>query len=406
MKTLLRKTNEKGYALLLVLFLIVFIMIVSTVVIRGSLSHANQEKVVDTNHLTVVTAEAGIELVKSALNNEFYSHEKELDDFAKNKIKNTTKRTDAFFQDLQKEMANKLKIYLENRVKNDHFKVQENLGNKFKFQLVSYQGSTTSISGQVTIIGTIKSENLVNRKTQLLDFEHVFQVPSYNPTSQSTGGSQQTGVNMHKLYPGTPALPSCQKNSDIDNKKCIADRDGNYKEIEDSKVYFPNGFIKKKGELEIDESIIYVNGTFDVNEIDDMEDSEFYIDGNLLVNKIESVEESKLFINGAATFRSSVELEESSLTVRGALQVTGNLELEDNSLVCVAGSMTITDKLNIESGSAVYVWGTVTYKSIKGKITYVNSEQELWTKCKVGSGGEAGEVIWVKPKITSVEYVK
>ena len=40
-----------GYALLIVLFFVVFIMIVSALFMRGSISNAKQERLVDNNNL-------------------------------------------------------------------------------------------------------------------------------------------------------------------------------------------------------------------------------------------------------------------------------------------------------------------------------------------------------------------
>lgn len=62
--------SEKGYALLVVLFLIVFIFTVSAVFIRGSLSNAKQEQRVDQNHLAVVAAEMGVDYYIGKVNNE------------------------------------------------------------------------------------------------------------------------------------------------------------------------------------------------------------------------------------------------------------------------------------------------------------------------------------------------
>ncbi|MCM3637273.1 hypothetical protein M3152_06015 [Sporosarcina luteola] len=62
--------NEKGYVLLVVLFLIVFIITVSAVFIRGSLSNAKQEQIVDQNHLSVVAAEMGVDYFVGKINNE------------------------------------------------------------------------------------------------------------------------------------------------------------------------------------------------------------------------------------------------------------------------------------------------------------------------------------------------
>lgn len=65
------RKNEQGYALLLVLFLVVFIMAISAVFMRGALSHAKQEKTIDQNHLSVVAAEMGVEYYTTLFTNEF-----------------------------------------------------------------------------------------------------------------------------------------------------------------------------------------------------------------------------------------------------------------------------------------------------------------------------------------------
>lgn len=58
---MLVRENEKGYTLLVVLFVVTFIMIVSTTFVSASLSNAKQERVVDTNNMAVVAAEMGID---------------------------------------------------------------------------------------------------------------------------------------------------------------------------------------------------------------------------------------------------------------------------------------------------------------------------------------------------------
>ncbi|MFS0689877.1 hypothetical protein AB1K89_11595 [Sporosarcina sp. 179-K 8C2 HS] len=76
----MRKTveSEKGYALLVVLFLIVFIFTVSAVFFRGSLSNAKQEQKVDQNHLAVVAAEMGVDYYVGKVNNEERKIQKEV----------------------------------------------------------------------------------------------------------------------------------------------------------------------------------------------------------------------------------------------------------------------------------------------------------------------------------------
>lgn len=79
--------NEKGYALLIVLFFVVFIMIVSALFMRGSISNAKQERIVDNNNLAYNAAEMGVD---------YYVH----------KIGNVEKA-------LQKEIKNNVKLELD-----------------------------------------------------------------------------------------------------------------------------------------------------------------------------------------------------------------------------------------------------------------------------------------------------
>jgi hypothetical protein len=58
---MLKKRNEQGYTLLIVLYVVTFIMIVSASFVTASVSNAKQEKVVDTNNMAVVAAEMGID---------------------------------------------------------------------------------------------------------------------------------------------------------------------------------------------------------------------------------------------------------------------------------------------------------------------------------------------------------
>lgn len=72
------KKNEQGYALLIVLFLVVFIMIVTAVFMRGSISNAKQERKVDQNHLSVVAAEMGVDYYSTLFTNKFLEERDEI----------------------------------------------------------------------------------------------------------------------------------------------------------------------------------------------------------------------------------------------------------------------------------------------------------------------------------------
>ncbi|WP_252502821.1 hypothetical protein [Sporosarcina sp. Marseille-Q4943] len=64
------RMNQKGYALLIVLFLIVFIMTVIAIFMRGSISTAKQEQIVDSNNMAIVAAEMGMDYYVNYIGNE------------------------------------------------------------------------------------------------------------------------------------------------------------------------------------------------------------------------------------------------------------------------------------------------------------------------------------------------
>lgn len=56
-----RLRKEQGYALLIVLFAIVFITVLTAVFMRGAISNARQSQTIDKNNLVVVSAESGVD---------------------------------------------------------------------------------------------------------------------------------------------------------------------------------------------------------------------------------------------------------------------------------------------------------------------------------------------------------
>lgn len=121
----LRK-NEQGYALVLVLLLIVFIAIVSAAFMKISISNAKQEQIVDKNNLSVVLAEMGVELYSNTYLNAYYVKKDSLlskfkSDFesAKNKIandKNISDKSAAIKKEhniLRQKTSDQLSAYLE-----------------------------------------------------------------------------------------------------------------------------------------------------------------------------------------------------------------------------------------------------------------------------------------------------
>lgn len=426
--------REKGYALLIVLLLIVFITILTAVFLRGSLSNAKQENIVDDSHLTVVAAEAGVEFYKTQYTNEYYDHLQELNNFAemeiqkqfdiiKNDKKNSNKTVD--YDEVRKLTAKKLfKIMEAIRLEKDPSFI---LGEKkqFDFTLDKYNKETNNYDEYITtnsqniiiglinedftieVSGSVLGKNLENGKTKLLTFEQAFIVPSFEKgATEGTPGSGGGSGNLGEWkYPQSVQVPQCSNIKEIKNKNCLAKKDfDKIREIENSTIYFPNGYTYSTGQnFDVEDSWIYVNGDFNTgNGHLYIDDTDFRIDGSLLLSNKLDLEDSNLVVKKSAVIKNDIDIEESYMFIGGnltaenhfnaddsnnlivignfiankkfeldetSLYVGGNLtlkghktELEDGSKVCVAGNLTIENKVSeISSSSNIFYKGTLSY---------------------------------------------
>lgn len=87
--------NEQGYVLVLVLLLVVFILTLTAAFMRGSISNAKQEREVDTNHLSVVTAEMGVDFYRAIIVNAYEDSKVELNGIMKNAVQEITSQRNA-----------------------------------------------------------------------------------------------------------------------------------------------------------------------------------------------------------------------------------------------------------------------------------------------------------------------
>lgn len=100
--------DEKGYALLIVLVLVVFIMAVTAVFMRGSISNAKQEKKVDENHLSVVAAEMGVDYYTTMYTNKFMEVRKKIWEENIEEFKSAVEQSNADVNNLADTYRNKI----------------------------------------------------------------------------------------------------------------------------------------------------------------------------------------------------------------------------------------------------------------------------------------------------------
>ncbi|MGG0644523.1 hypothetical protein ABE021_11340 [Sporosarcina gallistercoris] len=409
--------NETGYALLLVLLLIVFITILTAVFLRGSISNAKQEQAVDKNHLTVISAETGMDYYKNYFSNIYYDNIPELEVEANRLIEaqknkgnssgnsNNGKAVAVDYVLVQKSINDLLLTKMKNGIQKvngtlDKFGIYQDytfFPENLKVEKAS-EGTSVKVTG--TVRGTYRNAEIVKR----LNFTQEFKTITFDPKNTSELPSQGAGnsvININNLYPGNEPNSPCLE-SKIKGKKCTAGNNFYIKDIEESTIFFPKGYMnEKQGNVKIDESTIFSNGPFHVKNMNDLEDSHLYINGSFSAKNMNDVEDTLMVVNGKIDIDSNIEFEESQLVVNGDATIKGHLDIEE-SKVCIAGSLSVGKTLSIDKDSMLYYWNKLTYKSLNGNqknIAKLKSASEVLEKCKIFNSSDVSKEKWQSPSI-------
>ena len=65
-----KMSNQRGYALLIVLFTIIIFLSISGTILSASLNHATQEKTINENNQAYVAAEMGVKIISTEIQNQ------------------------------------------------------------------------------------------------------------------------------------------------------------------------------------------------------------------------------------------------------------------------------------------------------------------------------------------------
>lgn len=384
-----RTTNEQGYALLLVLFLIFFILLASAVFIKGSISNAKQEKKVDMNHLSVVAAEMGVDYFTAAYTNQYYailhkhletyrsqfqSEKIKLEKDYKNKPEELNRQIELLRRKLRGELTKKIEQSLKDTViaipqKDIHF-----------MKKTSDLDVINSSDEGITIQGIVRGE-YESGKEAPLNYLLTFRIP-VDWTGASTSETIPTG------------LPSCPKGDEIEGKKCVINSNGTH----------------QRKELEIEESQVYVTSNLMITEDFDIEEnSKVVINGFLKVHGKKNdedegefdIEDSETYVSQDVDVKGELEMENAYLYVGKDLMVSDDLELEDDSKICVEKNVKISGDIDIEKGSIIYYKGNLVQPKSHNRIIKL-SESEFNSQCKVISNTPE-QTTWDPPNV-SVNY--
>lgn len=410
--------NQKGYSLLIVLFLIVFIITVTAVFMRGSIGNAKQEKIIDKNQLSVVVAEMGIEYFESVFTNNFMREKDNLwkeynEDFI---IKKTAIEKDNKFSDSKKkELINALAIETQGKLAEGlKEKLEENkhLFTNDVFIPINAQYIFSDfnitirkdVSNPLVVVEVFSIGKIGKEKRIFVDL--VFDIPTFAQDKQySENNLVHSYLNwtQGEIDLGIKPKDSCKKPPI--GERCLGSSWESIKNAKNAQIYFSNEIVKNNngniGDAFGDTVLLAEKGAdfpnmnnlskmkvlsygdinmknvkkanyFTVETRGDLEVDHFEIDNDLKNNRIlvgGNFTSHKSFISyglmmsviGNMTLNGNGN--NKSKVTNSAIYVDNNLNLNsnsnsnfiiDNSLVCVRGEINL-NKVNLQGDSKLIV---------------------------------------------------
>ncbi|MBB4825861.1 hypothetical protein HNO89_003097 [Sporosarcina luteola] len=260
------RLDEQGYALLVVLFLVVFILTVTAVFIRGSIGNATQEAITDDNQLSVVIAEMGVEFFEGVYVNIFEQEketlwEKYYNDFL---IKKTSIENDKNIDGSKKKELIERKAAENRRLlaaelkrlfqeKSYYFKMEEELPNEAKYSYEDFdvsikeEGNSTGITISVYSIGKVGTEKKLFAKL-------LFEIPNFLELNNSTSNSalQHAYLNWKKEDISLGAKPISKCVPPVKDTSCLGVYWDSIIGSKNAQIYYKEG-IKKSNNGNIGE---------------------------------------------------------------------------------------------------------------------------------------------------------
>lgn len=391
-----KNTNENGYALIIVLFAIIFITVLTSVFMRGSLSNIKQEHRVDESNLTVTAAEAGVDYYSWEFKKEYQARKSELIKFAEGlEASYNDKKTKPDYPDIQNKTANKLKDILDSKrlsligTSNELFGYTHELFlNKAEITIISLTAEDIADKNPMYIIINGKVKGHYNGEYKVdknLAFQQKFIIPTLE--KGDTSGSVEVGqvIDVPSWIERNKPTNECSKSVEAIINDCFADEKnslGKLKEVYKGAYVYKKGSMVTSGDLDFEKGMMFVSANLDVKkELELEKGSQLFVGGNLIVRNNEEIEledASYLFVQGNADINGEIEVDNGSYFYVGKnVTITKGLELEGSSgkkneikdsTMHVGGNLTFYKEIEMEDNTNLFVAGVLTSDDKKTKI--------------------------------------
>ena len=447
--------NEKGYALVIVLLVIIFIMIVSTVFMRGSISNVKQERIVDENNLAYTAAEMGMDYYKWLYINKFKAvrdgvwqekksaFENDILEIKKKKLSNILEE-----KEIKNAARNRQEQMVDLLVTNHFLKLEEtkpNTTDSLNYLIqkpIVYKKVENSDGLVVALIvqGIVKGKYGIEvERIKNLDFKLLFDFPllaSVLSPDTPDLGDRTPVVNIKDTIKNNIQTKKCSDKPI--NEKCLSNGsvDSHFTAL-NSIVYFPNGYEKGNGNIGIDfkNTQMYSEDDIELPNMNNMNNVTMYVNGDIEIKNINGANNANLyatedieFKNASSGYSNSVlyagkDIEgkniefnnmtifvggnysgdKFSLSAKSYMVVEKELEIKKsgsilNSTLIVKGDLDIEKSLEVKNGSKVCIGGTINFNKIN--IKSLDSSSVIYF---VQEKAEPKNIIGKYPNLVSIK---
>lgn len=416
--------NERGYALVTVLLVIVIFMMLAFSFMGQATSSIKQNSVIEDNSQSVALAEMGIVYYEHAIRNVYETNHQKVIDEVKAEQQNDIQKNIPHPDDYYRQRAIlKMETILKNKLNSITKTFEDNPSASF-----TSSGTISKITNGLRI--EFSSTGAAENKQTTITAALIIDFTEWVKRDEDEGGSNETGKPLPTgneiKDPGK--LSSCSKNNkkeDFTGSTCQIDGSVSYRN--NDQLTFENSTFKVDGALtignmnkDIVNSTLYITGSMQTENMNSLTklrlhvsgssvfghfngqgltDSMIEIGGSATMQNIK-LTRSQMFIGGAASIGQINDMVDSYIFVNSDATITG-VNFGNNSTICINGTLSIGN-INNNSNNTSKIYAKATNPRNKNGVITITNPAEFKNVCGRNTGGES-PISWGDSTITT-EY--
>ncbi|WP_034764562.1 hypothetical protein [Rossellomorea vietnamensis] len=374
--------NEKGYALVTVLLIIVVFMVISLSFLGQSFNSVKQNEVVEKNYQSVALAEMGVSFYQRAVKNAYLSNQENVVNQVnqmmatdrRNKVVKSKEYYNGLVVPLMKQAIQTSLESEQNTLRIEHrdntfYSIQDvNLSSREKDIYITF----SSLGKQEDEISTLSAEMIIPVNDMGLtdggqsDPSTTYSLPEFNQIKEPTGLAEKC-KNPPVIY------DSCRE------------------------IFIAGSGSFSQNHNQLDDKLLYAKGALVLGgNANNMSNTKIHSDGSMSIGKnMNGVEDVFIEVKGAVSFGGQLRMDHSNVHVGGSMSLDGHLDMENHSFMYVGGSADISKHLSISPDSKMCVAGNL-------HASQLNIAGELYVKGSINGKIKSGEA----DKVNQVDFEK